>query len=462
MAAGTGPPHFLGQSAAAETDPDPVEVETDPDLAVVAAVTGPLHFLGQSAAAETGPDPAEVGIGPDLAAETGQVAEIDQDPAAETGQVAETDLPGAAEIGLGAAAPAPSGSGPVAETGPAVVIDLPGAATTTPATATGPGATATITGERATATGATATGELAGETTSVLETSVAAIPSARATPSSMAEAEEAGAAVGAAAVVAGGGGYSSGYRGVVNNNYFGGGWGGWSVLRQLVSRRLGKQRLVLDGIRHRRPTSFGLGALGAGTGRVRLRLSRLFRLRNLQLLSDLGYEQVQRLGPGLGGEQLAVQRLQNPYYATFVAAQPAQTTVVYDYSQPINVTAAPPDASVAESTEQVFSAARDAFKAGDYQRALDLTDQVLKRLPTSPVVHEFRALCLFALKRYDEAAAVEYAVLSAGPGWNWSTLVGLYPDVDTYTNQLRALEAYGPEQSELAFSRVSARLPLHG
>jgi hypothetical protein len=32
-------------------------------------------------------------------------------------------------------------------------------------------------------------------------------------------------------------------------------------------------------------------------------------------------------------------------------------------------------------------------------------------------------------------------VLSAGPGWNWSTLVSLYPDVETYTYQLRALEA---------------------
>ncbi len=101
-----------------------------------------------------------------------------------------------------------------------------------------------------------------------------------------------------------------------------------------------------------------------------------------------------------------------------------------------------PSASVAESTEQVFSAARDSFKAGDYQRALDLTDQVLKQTPDAAVVHEFRGLCLFALKRYDEAAAVNYAVLTAGPGWNWSTLVGLYPDVDTYTNQLRALEAY--------------------
>ncbi len=66
----------------------------------------------------------------------------------------------------------------------------------------------------------------------------------------------------------------------------------------------------------------------------------------------------------------------------------------------------------------------------------------MKQTPDAAVVHEFRALCLFALKRYDEAAAVDYAVLTAGPGWNWSTLVGLYPDVDTYTNQLRALEAY--------------------
>jgi tetratricopeptide (TPR) repeat protein len=146
----------------------------------------------------------------------------------------------------------------------------------------------------------------------------------------------------------------------------------------------------------------------------------------------------------------------NPYNTIVVAAQPAQpaTTVVYDYSQPINVAATPPEPSVAESTEQVFSAARDSFKAGDYSRALDLADQVLKQTPNAPVVHEFRALCLFALKRYDEAASVAYAVLSAGPGWNWSTMIGLYPDVDPYTNQLRALEAAAktdPSSSSLQF-----------
>ena len=58
------------------------------------------------------------------------------------------------------------------------------------------------------------------------------------------------------------------------------------------------------------------------------------------------------------------------------------------------------------------------------------------------MLHEFRAQTLFALGRYQEAAGVEYAVLSAGPGWDWTTLSSLYPNVDVYTKQLRALEDY--------------------
>jgi hypothetical protein len=133
--------------------------------------------------------------------------------------------------------------------------------------------------------------------------------------------------------------------------------------------------------------------------------------------------------------------LSGNYVNPYNSVQPASSTVVYDYSQPINITAAPPDPNAADSTEQVFSAARDSFQAGDYQRALDLADQVVKATPNAPVVHEFRALCLFALKRYDDAASAAYAALSAGPCWDWSTLVGLYGSADTYTNQLRVLEA---------------------
>jgi tetratricopeptide (TPR) repeat protein len=124
----------------------------------------------------------------------------------------------------------------------------------------------------------------------------------------------------------------------------------------------------------------------------------------------------------------------NPYYS-------APTTVIYDYSRPIDVTAPPPEPSTAEAALTTFEAARDSFKAGDYDRALALVDQAIQQQPNDPTMHEFRALALFALKRYDEAAAVAYSVLAAGPGWNWTTLISLYPDSDAYTNQLRALEA---------------------
>jgi hypothetical protein len=44
-------------------------------------------------------------------------------------------------------------------------------------------------------------------------------------------------------------------------------------------------------------------------------------------------------------------------------------------------------------------------------------------------------------------------VLSAGPGWDWTTLIGLYPDVDVYTAQLRALETYCTANARSASAR---------
>ncbi len=69
------------------------------------------------------------------------------------------------------------------------------------------------------------------------------------------------------------------------------------------------------------------------------------------------------------------------------------------------------------------------------------------------MAHQLRALALFALKRYKESAAAIYAVLSAGPGWDWATLSGLYPDVNIYTEQLRALEAYAKSNPNSAEAR---------
>jgi tetratricopeptide (TPR) repeat protein len=131
----------------------------------------------------------------------------------------------------------------------------------------------------------------------------------------------------------------------------------------------------------------------------------------------------------------------NPYYAapTAVANQPVGTAP-YDYSQPIDTASAPAPAATTDPGMASFDAARASFQQGNYDQALAQANDALAKLPNDTDLHEFRALCQFALTRYDEAAATLYAVLSVGPGWDWSTLVGLYPDVGVYTAQLRKLE----------------------
>ncbi len=61
-------------------------------------------------------------------------------------------------------------------------------------------------------------------------------------------------------------------------------------------------------------------------------------------------------------------------------------------------------------------------------------------MPGDPVVQEFKALVLFARGDYARAAAVLHAVLAVTRGMDWPTLIGLYPNVEAYTAQLRALE----------------------
>jgi len=141
----------------------------------------------------------------------------------------------------------------------------------------------------------------------------------------------------------------------------------------------------------------------------------------------------------------------NPYYnpAEVVVQQP----IIYDYSQPISTTATQPTQAISDQAGTSFDQARAAFKLGNYSLALDLTDQALRQLPNDVSLHEFRALALFALQRYDESATALYAVLATGPGWDWPTLIGLYSEVDVYTGQLRALESSIRQNPQSAAAR---------
>lgn len=158
----------------------------------------------------------------------------------------------------------------------------------------------------------------------------------------------------------------------------------------------------------------------------------------------------------------------NPYYVTTPATVVYSGTPVsyYDYSQPLVVyeqpgttvssttivdggTAAAPSPGGAGLSS--FDRAREAFFRGDYLEAMNAIDETLKQYPDDAVVHEFRALVLFAIGDYQQAAAAMHAVLAVGPGWDWTTMISLYPSVDIYTSQLRQLESYvrqNPNQAD--------------
>jgi len=141
----------------------------------------------------------------------------------------------------------------------------------------------------------------------------------------------------------------------------------------------------------------------------------------------------------------------NPYYVQAAA-------VPYDYSQPVVVNTyydnsaeatatGPTDPAAAPQPEtnpgtQLFDEGLALFKSGDYQGALARFDASLKQLPGDPVVHEVRALTLFALGQYAPAAASLNALLASAPGMDWTTLSSLYGNTADYQTQLRKLEQF--------------------
>jgi tetratricopeptide (TPR) repeat protein len=145
----------------------------------------------------------------------------------------------------------------------------------------------------------------------------------------------------------------------------------------------------------------------------------------------------------------------NPYWAG-----PVGGVTYINYSQPI-VTPPPaqgpapgPTSSNEENALAIFETARAFFKRGDYSLALTQANRAVALLPNDSLMHEFRALCLFAMQDYRPAAAALYAVLSVGPGWDMATVSGLYGSPNVYAGQLRTLENYRaahPQAAEAHF-----------
>jgi tetratricopeptide (TPR) repeat protein len=157
------------------------------------------------------------------------------------------------------------------------------------------------------------------------------------------------------------------------------------------------------------------------------------------------------LGWGLGGWGLGsliynsgYLGYSNPYYTSGGWSG-------YNYSQPVTVSYNSPvtvidnsgdTASAADSSDQVFNNAVVAFQQNDYDAALDITNKGITQFPDDAVLHELRSLVLFAKQDYQQSAATIHSVLAVGPGWDWTTLIGMYSDASLYTTQLRTLEGF--------------------
>jgi hypothetical protein len=127
-------------------------------------------------------------------------------------------------------------------------------------------------------------------------------------------------------------------------------------------------------------------------------------------------------------------------------------------SAPVVETDPPPEPTAAESPAdegqfsaiQLYSGAREAFRAGDYRDALRLANHAAIEAPQNPKVHELISLTLFALGDYRGAAIEAHAALAFGPPSDWPALAEHYADAAAYTKQLRALEAYTGEHKSAA------------
>ena len=158
--------------------------------------------------------------------------------------------------------------------------------------------------------------------------------------------------------------------------------------------------------------------------------------------SQFGYRPI---GWGLGGWGLGsliynsgYLGYANPYYSNAGSSG-------YNYSQPIQVTYNAPAeyfANDPNSPDEVLNNAVAAFRQNGYDAALDITNKGIARYPDDAVLHEFRSLVLFAKQDYQQSAGTIHSVLAVGPGWDWTTLSGMYSSVAVYTDQLRALEAF--------------------
>lgn len=145
----------------------------------------------------------------------------------------------------------------------------------------------------------------------------------------------------------------------------------------------------------------------------------------------------------------------NPYPTRY-----AYNDTQFAYDEPISTIAARYPAgdedqskTSAEKSSIALERSRSSFKDEDYLAALKSVDEAIAFVPGDSSLHEYRALVLFALGQYGDAAGVLNTVLASSPGWDYKTMISMYRVETTYNGQLTKLESYVDSKPDAADAR---------
>jgi tetratricopeptide (TPR) repeat protein len=140
--------------------------------------------------------------------------------------------------------------------------------------------------------------------------------------------------------------------------------------------------------------------------------------------------------------QAPPEEVETPADDNSTVAEEEATPTLTPPARPKPAEETPNEDPVVRQAMALLEEARIWFPEGRFDRAQYVIEKAIKLVPGDATLHEFRALILFARKKYPEAAGTLYAVLAAGPGWDWQTLKSFYDSDRIYQQQLRALEKH--------------------
>jgi tetratricopeptide (TPR) repeat protein len=141
------------------------------------------------------------------------------------------------------------------------------------------------------------------------------------------------------------------------------------------------------------------------------------------------------------------------YYGNY--GYPTATYYGTDYVSPEVVTPYAGSTPTATPSEgDYYAQALEAFREGNYKSALRLAGHAAVDNPRDPNMHLLLSLSMFAEGNYQGAAVEAHAIAAAGTKVDWPAVMGFYNNnVDAYTTQLRALEAYVVKNPSSAAAR---------